>query len=158
MAPAHAAAQQAAAAPVHHHQPAPAAGPGPGFNPFGGMFGQGGAGGAFGHALGGLFGAGGGMHGMNPAAGSFRMTYKAFSTAILEIQRGRADGTVYGASGRDNVNFGGKSALRCAAAKCLAPLCRSAATIQLPRYSRAKLTRRPVIMPPSALQMLSAFG
>ena len=126
MAPAHHAAAQAAAAaapaPIHQQQQQPA---GAGFNPFGGMFGHGGPGGALGNAFGGLFGgAGAGAHhGMNPAAGSFRMSYRAYSTAILEIQRGRADGTVYGASGRDNVNFGGKSA---SANSCLDPFDTSA--------------------------------
>lgn len=68
------------------------------FNPFGAMFGR----------LGGMLGAGG-HQGYGPSASAYRQTYRAYSTAILEIQRGRADGVVYGTSGRDNVNFGGKS-------------------------------------------------
>lgn len=80
----------------------------------------------------------GGHQFARPPASAFRRQYRAYSTAILEIQQGRG----YGTGGRANVMYGGKSE-------------------HLNRGISASLiadrTLCTVIMPPSALDELSAL-
>lgn len=81
---------------------------------FGGMRGMGGAyaaaaggGGGIGRFLNpNAFQAGFGGHAFaRPPASAFRRQYRAYSTAILEVQQGRSYG-----GGRSNLMYGGKSA------------------------------------------------
>jgi ubiquitin fusion degradation protein 1 len=66
----------------------------------------------FAGAFGGPGGGWGGHAFGVPSASSFNQTYTAFSTAILEIDQGKGSARHgMAGSGRDNVNFGGKSAL-----------------------------------------------
>lgn len=90
-------------APVQYYQPPPA--------PLGGLFADiaapetrlGGGSGRFNHP--GAFQAGFGGHAFaRPPANAFRRQYRAYSTAILEVQEGRSYG-----GGRSNLMYGGKS-------------------------------------------------
>ena len=88
-------------APVQHYQPPPA--------PLGGLFADAAAaagtgfGGRYTHP--GAFQAGFGGHAFaRPPANAFRRQYRAYSTAILEVQEGRSYG-----GGRSNLMYGGKS-------------------------------------------------